>query len=91
VAILKAPPRQPKNETIQLRVAQDLKFRLTRYAEFLHATTSYVVSEALERLFRKDDEFQQYLAAYKPPELSDQGEEERAQPAPSNVVSVTKK
>jgi predicted transcriptional regulator len=91
MAILKAPPRQPKNETIQLRVSQDLKFRLTRYAEFIHATTSYVVSEMLDRLFRKDTEFQEYLAAYKPPESGDHSDEERAQPAPNNVMSVTKK
>ena len=66
--ILKAPPVQTKNETLQLRVSQDLKFRLTRYAEFIHASAAYVVSEALERLFRKDAEFQEYLVAYEPPE-----------------------
>ncbi|MGH9708445.1 MAG: hypothetical protein ACRD5R_16975 [Candidatus Acidiferrales bacterium] len=71
MAILKAPPAQLKNETIQLRVSQDLKFRLARYAEFIHATTSYVVSEMLERLFRKDAEFDEYLAAYNPPESGD--------------------
>lgn len=91
MAILKAPPRQPKNETIQLRVSQDLKFRLTRYAEFLHATTSYVVSEALERLFRKDDEFQEYLAAYKPPESGDHSEEEKAPPSHHNALNTAKK
>ena len=37
MAILKAPPAQPKNETLQLRVSQDLKFRLMRYAKFLRA------------------------------------------------------
>ena len=52
--ILKAPPAEPKNETLQLRVSQDLKFRLMRYAEFIHANASYVVTAALERLFRKD-------------------------------------
>ena len=60
--ILKAPPALPKNETLQLRVSQDLKFRLILYAEFIHASAAYVVSEALERLFRKDAEFQEYLA-----------------------------
>lgn len=63
--ILKAPPAQPKNETLQLRVSQDLKFRLMRYAEFIHASASFVVSAALERLFCKDVEFQEYLVAYK--------------------------
>jgi predicted DNA-binding protein len=91
MAILKAPPMQPKNETVQLRVSQELKFRLTRYAEFIHATTSYVVSEMLERLFRKDAEFQEYLAAYKPPNARDDKKEEKTQPLPNDVVSVSHK
>ncbi len=53
MAILKAPPAEPKNETLQLRVSQDLKFKLMLYAEFIHANISYVVTAALERLFRK--------------------------------------
>ena len=77
MAILKAPPIQPKNETLQLRVSQDLKFRLTRYSEFIHATASYVASAALERLFRKGAEFQEYLATYKPAEPGNHSEENR--------------
>ncbi len=78
MAILKAPPAQPKNETLHLRVSQDLKFRLMRYAEFSDASASYVVSAALERLFHKDAEFQEYLAAYRPPESGDHSGEEKA-------------
>ena len=77
--ILKAPPAQPKNETLQLRVSQDLKFRLMCYAEFIHASASYVVSAALERLFRKDAEFQHYLATYKPSQPVDHSKEEPSQ------------
>lgn len=65
--VLKAPPQQPKNETVQLRLSQNVRFRLARYAEFIQSSPSYVVTETLERLFRKDIEFQAYLAAYKPP------------------------
>ena len=75
--ILKAPPAEPKNETLQLRVSQDLKFRLMRYAEFIHANSSYVVTAALERLFRKDAEFQTFLASYTPQKSDDHSEEER--------------
>ena len=82
MAIIKAPPTQPKNETLQLRVSRDLKFRLTRYAEFIHATASYVVSEALERLFRKDAEFQKYLATYTPPESKNHSEEDKPNKSP---------
>jgi len=89
--ILKAPPAQRKNETIQLRVPQELKFRLTRYAELIHASTSYVVIEMLERLFRKDIEFQEYLAAYKPPEARQLNSEEKTQPLPSEVAKVSHK
>lgn len=77
--ILKAPPVQPKNETLQLRVSQDLKFRLMRYAEFIHANASYVVTAALERLFQKDAEFQEYLATYKPRQPGNHSEEEAGQ------------
>lgn len=59
--ILKAPPAQPKNETIQLRVSQEMKLRLARYAEFIQASTSYVVVEALNRIFDKDHEFKTWL------------------------------
>lgn len=61
MAILKAPPAQTKNETIQLRVSHEMKLRLARYAEFIHATTSYVVVEALNRVFDKDHEFKAWL------------------------------
>jgi len=88
MAILKAPPAQPKNETLQLRVSQDLKFRLMRYAEFLHANASYVVTAALERLFRKDAEFQEFRASYKPGKSPDHSEEER--PIKNAVNSLTK-
>ena len=67
MSVIKSPVPESKNETIQLRVSQDIKFRLARYAEFIHATPSYVVAEMLERLFKRDTEFQTYLASYKAP------------------------
>jgi predicted DNA-binding protein len=73
--ILKPPRVQLKHETLQLRVSQDLKFRLMCYADFIHATAAYVVSEALERLFRKDTEFQEYLAHHGQPKAANREEE----------------
>jgi len=61
VPILKAPPKQSKNESLQLRVSTEFKTKLQRYAEFLSATPSYVVTEALDRVFRKDHEFREWL------------------------------
>jgi hypothetical protein len=61
VPILKAPPKQTKNESLQLRVSVEFKLNLQRYAEFLKATPSYVVTVALDRVFRKDHEFRTWL------------------------------
>jgi hypothetical protein len=49
------------------------------------------VSEVLERFFRKDADFQEYLAAYKPPEAGDQRKEEKTQALPNEAVTATKK
>src|SRR5260370_13739447 len=54
MSILKAPPKQPKNEALQLRIDEELKIKLEKYAEFLDSTESYVVSEALRLVFNKD-------------------------------------
>ena len=61
MAILKSPPIPPKNETLQIRVEEQIKAKLHRYAEFINSSDSYVVSEALRLLFRKDDEFKTWL------------------------------
>jgi predicted transcriptional regulator len=61
MAILKSPPKPPKNETLQIRIDENTRSQLSRYAEFIDASESYVVSEALRLLFRKDDEFKTWL------------------------------
>jgi hypothetical protein len=60
MAILKAPPQQPKNVTLQLRVSEHVKVRLTQYVEFLKCSESYVVSEALKLVFDRDKEFKEW-------------------------------
>ncbi|MGH9739227.1 MAG: hypothetical protein ACRD4X_11675 [Candidatus Acidiferrales bacterium] len=59
--ILKAPPKQAKNESLQLRVSTEFKLQLQHYSEFLGATPSYVVIEALNRLFERDRDFKAWL------------------------------
>jgi len=61
VPMLKAPPKQIKTDSLQLRVSVEFKFKLQRYAQFLEATPSYVVTEALNRIFAKDREFRAWL------------------------------
>ena len=61
LAILKAPSKQPKTTTLQVRLDEDVRHNLDKYAEFLDANSSYVVSEGLKFLFRKDKEFKRWL------------------------------
>jgi predicted transcriptional regulator len=62
--VLKSPPKPPKNETLQIRIEEDIRTKLARYAEFIDASESYVVSEALKLLFRKDGEFRSWLGQH---------------------------
>ncbi len=60
MSILKSPPKQPKAVTVQARVEESVKTQLELYAEFIDASTSYVITEALKLLFRKDDDFRRW-------------------------------
>ena len=64
MSILKPPPKQPKAVTIQARVEESLKTQLELYAEFIDASPSYVITEALKLLFRKDEEFKRWLGQH---------------------------
>jgi predicted transcriptional regulator len=64
MAIIKAPPKQPKSVTIQARVEESVKTQLDQYAKFIDSTPSYVITEALKVLFKRDDEFKAWLSQY---------------------------
>ena len=64
MALLKAPSKQPKTTTLQVRLGEEVRHNLDKYAEFIDANASYVVSEALKLLFRKDDEFKRWLGQH---------------------------
>jgi hypothetical protein len=61
MAIIKAPPKQPKSVTVQARVEESVKAQLDQYAKFIDSTPSYVITEALRLLYRKDKDFQSWL------------------------------
>jgi predicted transcriptional regulator len=63
MAVLKAPPKQPKTTVVQLRLDDEARINLTRYAEFLDCSPSYVVTEALKLVYHKDREFQSWLSS----------------------------
>ena len=62
--LLKAPSKQPKTTTLQVRLEEEVRHNLDRYAEFIGANASYVVSEALKLLFKRDDEFKRWLGEH---------------------------
>jgi len=62
MAVLKAPPKQPKTTVVQLRLDDEAKMKLAKYAEFLECSPSYVVTEALKLVYRKDKDFQSWLS-----------------------------
>jgi len=64
MAIIKAPPKQPKTVTIQARVEESIKSQLDSYAKFIDSSTSYVITEALKLLFKRDDEFKTWLGQH---------------------------
>jgi hypothetical protein len=61
MAIIKAPPKQPKSVTVQARVQESVKEQLDHYAKFIDSTPSYVITEALKVLLKRDDEFKTWL------------------------------
>jgi predicted transcriptional regulator len=61
VALLKAPFKRQKTATPQVRLEEEVKFKLENYSQFIDATPSYVMSEALKLLFRRDDDFKRWL------------------------------
>jgi hypothetical protein len=60
--VLKAPPKQPKTTVVQLRLDDEARTKLAKYAEFLDCSPSYVVTEALKLVCNKDKEFQAWLS-----------------------------
>ena len=59
-------PRQvkpPARRVISCKVLEETATLLTRYAEFLDSTQEYVVNETLCVAFRRDKEFQAWLAS----------------------------
>ncbi len=76
MAIIKAPPKQPKSVTIQARVEESVKMQLDQYAKFIDSTPSYVIAEALKVLFKRDDEFKAWLGQHTNGQNSEQNQGE---------------
>jgi hypothetical protein len=80
MALLKAPSSKPKATNLQVRLEEEVRRNLDRYGEFLNASPSYVVSEALKLLFKKDNEFKVW---------TDQNPEVITQPEQGDAIKKT--
>jgi hypothetical protein len=60
--ILKAPLKQIRNATIQVRVEEEVDLKLRKYAEYIGSTPAFVVAETLKLLFHKDTEFREWFS-----------------------------
>ena len=58
--------RPPARLAITCKVPQELATLLKHYAEFLDSSQEYVVTETLRVAFRRDKEFQAWLATTHP-------------------------
>lgn len=72
MALLKAPTKQ-KSIAIQVRLEEDVRVMLNKYAQFIQAQPSYVVSEALKLLFKRDQEFKRWLGQHNKAEGQNEG------------------
>ena len=61
MTLLKTPLKRPGTTTLQIRLEEEVKLKLENYAQFIEATPSYVMTEALKLLFKKDAEFKLWL------------------------------
>ncbi len=62
--LLKAPPKKPKTASLQVRIEEEVRHKLDAYVEFIDSSPSYVVTEALKLLFKRDEEFKRWSAQH---------------------------
>jgi hypothetical protein len=62
LAVWKAWCMFAQAHTRLLSMEEEVRRNLDRYAEFIGANASYVVSEALKLLFKRDDDFKHWLS-----------------------------
>ncbi len=56
--LLKPPTPKPERVNVQVRVEKSFLELVELYAEFIGATREYVVTESVNRLLKRDHDFQ---------------------------------
>jgi predicted transcriptional regulator len=68
-----------------VRLEEDVRVSLNKYAQFIDASPSYVVREALELLFKRDQEFKRWLGQH----AKSGGPEQKEEAALAKAASQT--
>ncbi|HKW19573.1 MAG TPA: hypothetical protein VJO35_18835 [Terriglobales bacterium] len=62
--LIQSPNPKPRRTKITLRLDEPLARTVHRYAEFIRATNEYVIAQALNYFFDRDQEFNEWLTAH---------------------------
>jgi hypothetical protein len=65
VPLIKPPTPKPERVNLQVRVERSFLELVERYAEFIGASREYVVTESVNRLLKRDRDFQTWLKQHK--------------------------
>jgi predicted transcriptional regulator len=74
--LIQSPDPKPRKIKLTLRLDEPLTRSVHRYAEFIRASHEYVIAQALNYFFERDQEFKQWLEAH--PNSSSQGRSRRS-------------
>ncbi len=78
--LLKPPTPKPQRVNLQVRVEKSFLELIELYAEFIGATREYVVAESVNRLLKRDHDFQSWL--------KQQNHSAGAKPAPARATTA---
>jgi hypothetical protein len=62
--LIQAPNPKPRRTKITLRLDEPLARTVHRYSEFIRATNEYVIAQALNYFFKRDQEFNEWLMTH---------------------------
>ena len=74
--LIQSPDPKPRKVKLTLRLDEPLTGTVHRYAEFIRASNEYVIAQALNYFFERDQEFKQWLETH--PNSTSQGRPRRS-------------
>ena len=74
--LIQSPDPKPRKIKLTLRLDEPLTRTVQRYAEFIRASNEYVIAQALNYFFERDQDFKQWLEVH--PNSSSQGRSRRS-------------